>query len=71
MSGFADRMFAYFVILQQMSRFADRRIFRDFGTGTGTWYWYSICAPNPYIRILVDTDFITGDLSDIWRKNIV
>jgi hypothetical protein len=48
----------------------DIRIFRDFATGTGTWYWYSICAPDPYIRILVYTDFILGYLSDIWRKNI-
>ena len=49
----------------------DIRIFRDFATaGTGTWYWYGICDPDPYIRILVDTDFISGYLSDIWRKNI-
>jgi hypothetical protein len=54
----------------------DIRIFRDFATGAGTWYWYS-CDPDPYgcirytgIRILVDTDFISGYLSDIWGKNI-
>jgi hypothetical protein len=49
----------------------DIRIFRDFATaGTGTWYWYGICDPDPYLRILVDTDFISGYLSDIRRKNI-
>jgi hypothetical protein len=52
-------------------RIPDIRIFRDFATsGTGPWYWYSICDPDPYIRILVDTDFISGYLADIWRKNI-
>ena len=49
----------------------DIRIFRDFAAaGTGTWYWYGICDPDPYLRILVDTDFISGYLSDIRRKNI-
>jgi hypothetical protein len=48
----------------------DIRIFPDFATGTGTSYWYSIRAPDPYMRILVYTDFISGYLSDIWRKNI-
>jgi hypothetical protein len=42
----------------------------DFAIGTGTWYWYSMRAPYPYINILVYTDFISGYLSDIWRKNI-
>ena len=73
MSGFADRIFGYFAILQQMIwiRRPDIRIFRDFATaGTGTWYWYGICDPDPYLRILVDTDFISGYLSDIRRKNI-
>jgi hypothetical protein len=51
-------------------RWPDIWIFRDFATGTNTWNWYSICAPDPYIRILVDTDFISGNLSDIWSKNI-
>jgi hypothetical protein len=74
MSGFADRMFEYFAILQQMGGFADR-IFGYFEIlvhvqVSGIWYWYSICAPDPYIRILVDTEFITGYLLDIWRKNI-
>jgi hypothetical protein len=39
MSGFADRIFGYFAILQQMGGFADRPdiwIFYDFATGTGT-----------------------------------
>jgi hypothetical protein len=73
MSGFADRIFGYFAILHAANewiRRPDIRIFRDFATGTGTWYWYSICDPDPYIRILVDTAFISGYLSDIWRKNI-
>jgi hypothetical protein len=48
----------------------DIRILRDFATGTGTWYWCSFCDPYPYTRILVDTNFISGYLSDIWRKNI-
>jgi hypothetical protein len=62
MSGFADRIFGYFAILHAANewiRRPDIRIFRDFATGTGTWYWYNICDLDPYIRILVDTDFIT------------
>jgi hypothetical protein len=73
MSGFADRIFGYFAILQQMSGFADR-IFGYFaillhvqvpGTRTCT---VSAPAPDPYIGIFVDNDFISGYLSDFWRK---
>ena len=67
---FGYRIFRNFAANEWIRR-PDIRIFRDFATaGTGTWYWYSICDPDPYIRILVDTDFISEYLSDIWRKNI-
>jgi hypothetical protein len=33
MNGFADQIFGYFAIFQQMGGFANR-----FATGTGTWY---------------------------------
>ena len=48
----------------------DIPMFRDFVTGIGAWYWYSTCAPVPYIKIFADNGFISGYLSDIWRKNI-
>jgi hypothetical protein len=48
----------------------DIRTFPDFATGTFTWYWYSICAPDPYMRILGYSEFISRYLSDIWIKNI-
>ena len=72
MSGFAARIFGYFAILEQMSGFADR-IFGYFQIllqvqVPGTWY--SIRAPDPYMRVLAYTDFISGYLSDIGHKNI-
>jgi hypothetical protein len=48
----------------------DIRIFPDFPTGASTWCWYSCYDPGPYIRILIDTDFISGYLSNIWGKTI-
>jgi hypothetical protein len=56
MSGFADRIFGYFAILLQVH-----------APGTGT-----VFAPQiqKYIWLFVDNDFISGYLSDIWRKNI-
>jgi hypothetical protein len=57
MSGFADRMFAYFAILQQMSRFADP-IFGYFEIlvqvqvpGTGT-----VSAPRIIIKIVKNSE---------------
>jgi hypothetical protein len=73
MSGFADRIFEYFAILQQMSGFADRiPIFGYFEIllqvqlqvlGTGT-------VSAPQIRILVDNLFqdIVGYLAQKHTK---
>ena len=51
------RIFRDFVANEWIRR-SDIRIVRDFATGTDSWYWTSICAPDPYNRIFVFTDFI-------------
>ena len=61
MSGFADRIFGYFAILQRMSGFADRILLHTHVHVPGT-----DTVPAPQILRSVDYDFV----SEFGAKNI-
>jgi hypothetical protein len=67
MSGFADQIFGYFAIVQQMSGFADR-IFGYFAIVLHVHVLGTRTVLAPHILISVDNGFISGYLADIWHK---